>query len=255
MVEVNPYLISDEAASGRVLSPLPARDKAFQEDWLQELLFKHPTILPIGYIDDSYAPLVPLGREISGIDDLYVSPSGHVTIVETKLWRNAEAHRTVVAQILEYAKILATWSYGRLDEAVKSYMNKRFGEPISVFAAVKKAVHNFDLDQIEFESKVQDCLTNGRFALVVVGDRIFPEATQLAETIQAAPHMQYTMGFVELRCFRLGKGANWPLIVFLQFVAKTKEVTRAVVRVIYEEKKPDVQIETIETMEEGDKPP
>jgi hypothetical protein len=252
MIEVNPYLISDEAASGRALSPLPKRDKAFQEDWLQELLFKHPMILPIGYIDDSYAPLVPLGKEISGIDDLYVSPSGHVTIVETKLWRNAEAHRTVVAQILEYAKTIAAWNYGKLDEAVKSYMSKRFGEPISIFGAVKKAVHNFDLDEIEFESKVQDCLTNGRFALVVVGDRIFPEATQLAETIQAAPHMQYTMGFVELRCYRIERSTNWPLIVFPQFVAKTKEVTRAVVRVIYEEKKPDVQIEAVE---DGDKMP
>lgn len=246
MGDVNPYLISDYAASGRALNSLPSKDRAFQEDWLQELLFKHPSILPIGYLDDSYAPLVPLGREIAGIDDLYVSPSGHLTIVETKLWRNAEAHRTVVAQVLEYAKVLATWNYSKLDEAVISYMSKRFGEPTTIFGAVKKAIHSFDIDEIEFESKVQDCLTNGRFALVVVGDRIFPEATQLAETIQAAPHLQYSMGFVELRCYRLEKGTNWPLVVFPQFVAKTKEFTRAVIRVVYEEKKPDVQIETIE---------
>jgi hypothetical protein len=42
----------------------------------------------------------------------------------------------------------------------------------------------------------------------------------------------------------------WLLIVFPQFVAKIKQVTRAVVRVIYEEKKPNVQIKDIE---EGDK--
>lgn len=252
MVDLVPYLISDDTASGRALSPLPAKDKAFQEDWLQELLFKHPSILPIDYLDDAYAPLIPLGKEIASTDDLYVSPSGHITIVETKLWRNPEAHRTVVAQILEYAKVLATWNYGKLDEAVKSYMNRRFGEPTTIFRTVKKAIHNFDIDEIEFESKVQDCLTNGRFALVVVGDRIFPEATQLAETIQAAPHLQYSMGFVELRCYRLEKGTNWPLVVFPQFMARTKEFTRAVVRVVYEEKKPDVQIEAIE---DDGKPP
>lgn len=251
MVDVIPYIISDDTASGRALSPLPVRDRAFQEDWLQELLFKHPSILPIGYLDDSYAPLIPLGREIASIDDLYVSPSGHITIVETKLWRNPEAHRTVVAQILEYAKVLATWDYSKLDEAVKSYTTKHLGEPTKIFRLVKKAIHNFDIDEIEFESKAQDCLTNGRFALVVVGDRIFPEATQLAATIQAAPHLQYSMAFIELRCYRLEKGTNWPLVVFPQLIARTKEFTRAVVRVVYEEKKPDVQIEAIE---DGDKP-
>ena len=31
MVDVNPYLISDTTASGRRLTPIPVRDKAFQE--------------------------------------------------------------------------------------------------------------------------------------------------------------------------------------------------------------------------------
>jgi hypothetical protein len=155
----------------------------------------------------------------------------------------------VVAQILEYAKVLATWDYRKLDEAVKSYTSKYLNEPATIFRLIQKAIHNCDIDEIEFELKVQDCLTNGRFALVVVGDRIFPEATQLAETIQAAPHLQYSMGFVELHCYRLEKGTNWPLVVFPRFVARTKEFTRAVVRVIYEEKKPDIQIQTISVPE------
>ena len=81
---------------------------------------------------------------------------------------------------------------------------------------------------------------------MIVGDRIFPGATQLAETIQAAPHMQYSMGFVELLCYRLNKGSDWPLIIFPHFVAKTNEVTRAIVKVIYEEKKPEIEIVTPE---------
>ena len=59
--------------------------------------------------------------------------------------------------------------------------------------------------------------------------------------------MQYTFGFVELRCYRLAKESMWPLIVVPHFVAKTKEFTRAVIRVIYEEKKPEVQVEAFET--------
>ncbi|MFC1939926.1 hypothetical protein ACFLXO_04495 [Chloroflexota bacterium] len=246
MVDINPYLISDATASGRALTPIPVRDKAFQEDWLQELLFKHPSILPVDYLDEDYAPLVSIGREIASIDNLFVSPSGLLTVVETKLWRNPEAHRTVVAQILEYAKTLTSWTYSRLDQAVSSDLGRRTCESLSIFGSVKKAVRNFDTNEIEFQAKVQDCLTNGRFALLIVGDRIFPEATQLAETIQSAPHLQFSLGFVELRCYRLEKDSNWPLVVVPNFVSKTREVTRAVVKVVYEEKKPDIQVEAVE---------
>ena len=252
MVDINPYLVSDATASGRRLTPIPVKDKAFQEDWLQELLFKHPSILPVDYLDESYVPLVSIGREIASIDNLFVSPSGLLTVVETKLWRNPEAHRTVVAQILEYAKTLTTWTYDRdvnpvkLNQSVMSYMSKGVGEQISIYAAVKKVVRNMDASEVEFQDKVQDCLMNGKFALLIVGDRIYPGATQLMEVIQSAPHLQFSMGFVELRCYRLDKGSDWPLVVVPNYIAKTKEITRAVVRVIYEEKKPDIQVAAVE---------
>ena len=56
--------------------------------------------------------------------------------------------------------------------------------------------------------------------------------------------MRYSMGFVELLCYRLNEDSNWPLIIFPQFVMKTNEVTRAIVKVIYEEKKPEIEIVT-----------
>jgi len=246
MVDINPYLISDAEASGRRLTPIPVRNKIFQEGWLQELLHKHPSILPVDYLDESYAPIVSLGREIASIDNLFVSPSGLITVVETKLWRNSEAHRTVVAQILDYAKTLTTWTYDQLNKSVVSYMSKQFGEQISIYAILKRAFPKIEIGEVEFQAKVQDCLTNGKFALIIVGDKIFPEATQLVEIIQSAPHLQFSMGFVELRCYMLERGSNWPLVVVPNFVAKTKEMTRAVVRVIYEEKQPEVQVDAVE---------
>lgn len=248
MTNVNPYLIHDITASGKALTPIPVKEKAFQEGWLQELLFKYPSILPVDYLGEDYAPLVSIGREIASIDNLFVSPNGLLTVVETKLWRNPEAHRTVVAQILEYAKTLTSWTYKKLDQAVSSDLSRRTGESLSIFGAVKQCIHNFDLSEIEFEAKVQESLTSGRFALLIVGDRIFPEATQLAETIQSAPHLQFSLGFVELRCYKLEKDSNWPLVVVPNFIARTREFTRAVVKVIYEEKKPDVQVETVEEL-------
>ena len=247
MAEAHPYLITDENAEGNMLIPLTLKDRLFQEEWLQELLFKHPSILPLSKLDEAYSPTISIGREIANIDNLFISPNGLLTIVETKLWRNPEAHRTVVAQVLNYAQTLATWSYYKLDEMVKSYIGKRFGKPKSIYQFVKAKAPTLEMTEIEFEQRVQDGLTNGRFVLLIVGDKIYPAATQLAEVIQSAPHLQFTLGFVELRCFRLEKDMDWPLVVVPSIVARMKEITRAVVKVVYEEKqKPEIEVSAIE---------
>ena len=109
------------------------------------------------------------------------------------------------------------------------------------------------MGEIEFGQRVQDCLTNGRSLLLIVGDRIYPAATQLAEVIQSAPHLQFTIGFVELTPYRLGAESKWPLIVVPRLITKSNEVTRAVVKDVYEEKRPDITIETIDNTTAGEK--
>ena len=92
----------------------------FTEDGLQELLARNPSMLPIDEIEPAFAPLVCLGREITTavgpLDILYASPSGYLTLVETKLWKNSQSRREVVGQIIDYAKELAKWSFDDLDE-------------------------------------------------------------------------------------------------------------------------------------------
>lgn len=86
------------------------KEKMFHESRLQELLILNPSLLPSEEVDESWENLIPLGREVSvtagAIDNLYITSEGLICLVETKLWRNPEAHRTVVAQILDYAKDL-----------------------------------------------------------------------------------------------------------------------------------------------------
>ena len=102
----------DDPGHQLTLIEVQARE-AKNEQWLQELLYRHPEILPVDEFDDTFSPPIPIGREISTgrgpIDNLYVSPDGGLTFVETKLWKNPEKHRTVVAQIIDYAKEVATW--------------------------------------------------------------------------------------------------------------------------------------------------
>jgi hypothetical protein len=239
-----PYIIHNEKAEGKSLLPLKKEDVLFKENWLQELLFKHPDILPVNLLDEKFYPPISLGREIANIDNLFISTKGQLIIVETKLWRNPEAHRTVVAQVLDYARTLAKWSYKDLDSAIKSFTLKQQNLSKNIFEIVKENSKYFDYNEIEFQAKVQDNLTNGNFALLIVGDQIHPSVTQLADTIQSAPHLQFTLGFVELNCFKLERDSDWPLIVYPNLVLKTKQVTRAIVKVLYEQDKPEVYVST-----------
>ena len=52
-----------------------------------------------------------------------MNEEGYLTLVETKLWRNPEARRTVVAQIIDYASHLSTWTYDELRQAVLASRN------------------------------------------------------------------------------------------------------------------------------------
>ncbi|MFC1769707.1 hypothetical protein ACFLZI_01465 [Nitrospirota bacterium] len=236
--KAGPYLINEDA-TGKSLYPLPPKEKHYQEKWLQALIEKHPAILPVDELDERYAPLVSAGREILNIDNLLISPNGLITIVETKLWRNPEAHRQVVAQVLDYARTLSKWSYKDLEKAVLEYQQK-LGDNYETLHMFMKAHSSKTIASVDFQAEVQNSLENGKFALLIVGDKIYPAVTELAETIQSAPHMQYSMGFVELKCYRTEKGKDWPLMIVPTYVAKTKEITRAVVKVIFEEKKPEV---------------
>jgi RecB family endonuclease NucS len=99
-----------ERGNGRRLERSGFASVELSEGRLQALLADHPEVLPVEDIDPSFAPPRTVGREVQTaagpIDVLFVSPAGLVTIVETKLWRNPEARREVVGQILDYAKEL-----------------------------------------------------------------------------------------------------------------------------------------------------
>jgi hypothetical protein len=52
-------------------------------------------------------------------DNLYITETGNLALAECKLWRNPEARREVITQIIDYAHTLANWSYDELERAVR----------------------------------------------------------------------------------------------------------------------------------------
>ena len=179
------YMPSLEELQGRPLKRIAFQGSGeYSEDWLQGRLFEHPEILPFGEIDPSFAPAIPLCRELptdaGPIDLAYVSDTGRVTLVECKLWRNPEARREVIGQILDYAKELATWDYDLLSRSVGRAAG-RSGDALYDIVAEQDPT----LDQAIFADDVARNLSDGRFLLAIVGDGIRESVENIASFLQS----------------------------------------------------------------------
>ncbi|MXY57031.1 MAG: hypothetical protein F4029_04985 [Gammaproteobacteria bacterium] len=103
--------MTNAAGTPIMVSPQASAPLTRVNDWnerrLQELIFDHPTCLPLDLIEPGIGQPVsvcmelPLG--IGTADNLFVTPEGNLILAEVKLWENPEARRKVVAQALEYA--------------------------------------------------------------------------------------------------------------------------------------------------------
>ncbi|MDW8273809.1 MAG: hypothetical protein RMJ53_06240 [Chitinophagales bacterium] len=227
-----PILIRDDKSSGLERIPLDA--KTFNEDWIQKLIHNNPDILPINEIDTGFTPAISIGREISTtagyIDNLFISPDGYLTIVETKLWRNPEARREVVGQILDYAKELNKWSFTDLDNAVKLYNQAYNNNSDGLLTTVRKFNELDEADEIFFIDNVSRNLKRGRFLLLIVGDGIRESVEDMVEYLTQTPQLYFTLALVELQVYKLNQADN-SLIVIPQLVTRTREITRAIVKI------------------------
>ena len=138
--------ILTEDGSVSKLNRIPFMQGSFNELWLQELIEENPSLIPSGEVSGEYAPLVCIGREVpvgcgetqGYIDNLYITPSGGIVIVETKLFRNQESRRTVVAQILDYAKELQKWDSTKINSVASDYTFKKTGQAYRIVDLLSK---------------------------------------------------------------------------------------------------------------------
>lgn len=140
------------------------------EAWLQENIFANPELVlaacrAADLIEDE--PWHPWCREltvpgIGSVDVAFVSASGRVALVETKLASNPGNRREVVAQLLEYAVHLRETDVDQLPPLLSSH-----GEGDTLPNAEDVAHH----------------LADGDFLLLVVGDDLDPRAVRLADNL------------------------------------------------------------------------
>lgn len=220
-----PILVA--AASGRFerrpLRRLPF-DETQGEDWLQQVLDDVPSVLPVCEIDERLElPLFSLGREVSTdagpIDNLFISKNGYLVVVETKLFRNPEARRQVVAQLLDYASHARAWRYTDLNELSAK---QRAG------SSLYEVVNPEGMSEAEWIDRVNENLEAGRMTLLVVGDGIRSEAETLVDAVSGHPNFQFRLALVELRVFATNDAER---IIVPATLLKTQEIERAVVTI------------------------
>ena len=195
------------------------------EATLQDLLFRFPQTLPIAAIDPAYAGAVPVCTELSlpagYADALYVNHLGRLTLAEFKLWRNPQARREVIGQILDYAKDLASWGYEDLQRQVSLALG-RSGNTLYDLARQQSP----DLNEAEFVDNVSRHLRRGEFLLLIIGDGIQEGAANIVDFVQRYSGLHFNLAMVEAALYR---DADNSLIVQPRVLARTEIVQRFVV--------------------------
>jgi hypothetical protein len=175
----------------------------YDEAWLQQLLFEHPELLPLEVIDPGAGPFIPVCRELampraggSVFLDLFgITAAGRPVLVECKLWRNPQARREVVAQLLEYAALLKGWSFADLTARLKARLDTDSANPL--FDAVAQGRN--DLDEARFVDAVSGRLAVGDFDLVVAGDGIRSDMHAIAAFLGSAGGLMARFALVEFQ--------------------------------------------------------
>lgn len=160
---------------------------SFSEKWLQEVLFKNPSLLNVLPQDD-LDPIVPICRELplrgsssSVYLDLFaVRVSGIPVLIECKLWRNPQSRREVIGQILEYAVLLRGMSFDTLQAQIRSRLSD---SEIGIYGSVLQQSDKLIREDL-FVDALSKNLEEGNFDLIIAGDGIRSDMYAVARYLE-----------------------------------------------------------------------
>ena len=198
----------------------------FNESWLQRLIHDRPEILPINQIEPGFGSPTSIAREFrcghGKVDNLYLTPTGEIILVEAKLWSNPQARREVVAQALDYVAALMSLTYEEFENAIINA------------GSSAKSLYAFMSDQpdalseSEFIDAVSNNLARGRILILIVGDGIRREAEALGALLQSHAGAHFTFALVELAAWHNPTSGDF--LIIPDVLAQTVMIERGVVR-------------------------
>jgi hypothetical protein len=191
---------------------------------IQNLVFDYPKCIPVSDIDEAYNPIISVCKELNTpvgpLDIFMITPNGDIAIVETKLWRNPESRRKVIAQILDYANELSNWTYEDLQREINRKL-KRKGN--TLYEIIKEKNPNSLINEADFVDNVSRNLNRGKFLLIIIGDGIKEGAMNIANFLSSSAHLNFIFGMVELTLYQIDKKTK---IVLPRTIVKTNEVQK-----------------------------
>jgi hypothetical protein len=186
----------------------------------QELLAKNPQIIlsiPSLELPPSNSALII--REFctsrGPIDILIITENADILLIETKLYRNPESHRTVVAQAIDYVKAFSDTDI----EALKTkFLSSKYTDA--------GLVNNL-FGKEGFCIALKKNIRNGYFKVLIIGDKIHSNVLGMVESIDSAPHLAFTIYLVELLPTRYDDNH---IILKPKILENTVEIERSVIR-------------------------
>lgn len=234
MSSARPILVSNgaPAALQRIDLHAGAAGGGYDERWLQDLIQQCPEVLPTSEIEPGFGRLIGVATEVycghGYIDNLFVTADGGIALVETKLWRNPEARRAVVAQALDYASALARMTYTEFERAALAGLFPTAApKPTSLYGIVAQQADA--LDEPAFIDAVSINLRRGRMLVIAAGDGLRSETEVLAELLQSHAGARFTFALVAIELFRHGSDG---ILAVPKTIAKTVLIERGVVRIM-----------------------
>jgi hypothetical protein len=223
-----PTIIAAEGQQTR-FEPVRLGKGLNSEKWLQELIHNHPGLMPVASIEPGFGMPIAAAMEVScghgHIDNVFLTPTGDIILVEAKLWSNPEARRKVVAQALDYAAALSGSSYQDFETMLLTALGK--GAPASLYALI--AEHPDALTEAGFIDAVGLNLRRARMLIMVLGDGIHGETQALVNLLQGHAGAHFTFALVEIAFWRDPVSAA--MIAIPSTLAQTVMIERGIVRV------------------------
>lgn len=242
-MSLNTPIIIKESTEALQFTPLiavsPRRDDpdSFNESLLQELVDSTPCVLPIREYLPSTTALFSLGREIpvdlgannGYIDNLLVTNDGYLVIVETKLYRNPEGIREVIAQTLQYGMAVGQMSMAELEVRIKRGQSPALTKGESIRDCVLRQATEQDFPDLladDFDEALERHLRRGEMLLLIVSDGIHIGVERVTHWLNEQGNSSpFKFGLVELKFYTHGTDR----LVIPRTVLKTREVSRHVV--------------------------
>ena len=188
----SPLLVQDDQRGGLAGTSLShvsmnsACIEKYQECFLQEIIDQWPNIIPVRDFYPSIRSLCSLGREVpvplsddreGSIDNLLLADDGHLVIIETKLWRNPEAVRKVVAQTLQYGMAVSQLTLEEFERRLRR--SNPHGHPLQSDETVSQRARELPGADDEFEDRFDIFRRRGEILLLIVADGIHQSAERL----------------------------------------------------------------------------